>query len=92
MDERILQELSKALTLLVFRNGAVESLHAMGACLDDDTMEKLNRDVNNRIYTVLAVLFNGTDEDITRLERTMNFLARYYGHNWDPAGITDIMM
>lgn len=92
MDECILQALSKALTLLVFRNGAVETLHSSGACLDDDTMRKLNRDVNNRIYTVLAVWFNGTDADITHLERTLNFLAKFYGHNWDPAKTVDILM
>lgn len=39
MDERTLQALSKALTLLVFRNGIVENLHADGVCLDDKTMK-----------------------------------------------------
>ena len=92
MDERTLQALSKALTLLVFRNGTVETLHATSACLDDDTMRELNRDVNNRIYTVLTVCFNGTDEDINRLERSLNFLAKFYGHNWDPAKTVDILM
>ena len=92
MDERILQPLSKALTLLLFRNGAVETLHASGACLDDDTMMKLNKDVNNRIYTVLTVWMNGTDEDIVRLERSLNFLAKFYGHNWDAARTIDILM
>lgn len=92
MAERILQALSKALTHLVFRNGAVETLHSSGACLDDDTMGKLNRDVNNRIYTVLAVWFNGTGADITHPEHTLNFLATYYGHNWDPAKTVDILM
>ena len=92
MDERTLQALSKALTLLVFRNGAVETLHASGACLDDGTISILNRDVNNRIYTVLTVWLNGTDEDINRLERSVNFLAKFYGHNWDPAKTVDILM
>lgn len=92
MDESMLQALSKALTHLVFRNGAVETLHASGACLDDDTMKKLNRDVNNRIYTVLTVWMNGTNEDIARLERSLNFLAKFYGHNWDAANPIDILM
>lgn len=92
MDERTLQALSKALTILVFRNGAVEALHSHGACLDDDTMEKLNRDINNRIYTVLTVWLNGTEEDIHRLERSLNFLAKFYGHNWDPAKTIDILL
>ena len=92
MDERTLQALSKALTLLVFRNGAVETLHASGACLDDGTLAILNRDVNNRIYSVLTVWFNGTDEETVRLERSLNFLAKYYGHNWDSAKKVDILM
>lgn len=92
MDERTLQALSKSLTLLIFRNGSVETLHADGACLDDDTMAKLNRDVNNRIYTLLTVWFNGTDEETDRLERSLNFLAKYYGQNWDQAKIVDILM
>ena len=91
MDERTLQALSKALTLLIFRNGAVEDLHTGGACLDNTAMAKLNRDVNNRIYTVLTVWLKGSDEDIHRLERSLNFLARYYGHNWDPAKPVDIL-
>lgn len=85
MDERTLQALSRALTHLVFRNGVVESLHAGDATLDDATMERLNRDVNNRFYTLLTIWFNGTDDELNRLERTLNFLARFYGRNWDPA-------
>lgn len=85
MDERTLQALSRALTHLVFRNGVVESLHAGDAALDDTTMEKLNRDVNDRFYTLLTIWFNGTDDELNRLERTLNFLARFYGRNWDPA-------
>ena len=92
MDERTMQALSKALTHLVFRNGAVETLHAGGVCLDDDTMGKLNRDVNNRIYTVLTVWLNGTEEEMKRLESWLYFLAKYYGCNWDPAKIVDILM
>ena len=54
MDERTLQAFSKALTHLVFRNGVVENLHADGACLDNETMEKLNKDINDRFYTLLV--------------------------------------
>ena len=92
MDERTLQALSKALTHLVFRNGVVENLHADGACLDNETMEKLNKDINNRIYTLLTIWFNGTYEEGIRLERTLNFLAKFYGKNWDKAKVIDILM
>lgn len=92
MDERTLQALSKALTHLVFRNGAVENLHSECACLDDETMKKLNIDVNNRVYTVLAIWFNGTEEEVERLEYMLNFLARYYGQSWDQAEVVDFSM
>lgn len=85
MDERTLQALSRALTHLIFRNGIVEGLHAKNAILDDTTMELLNRDVNNRFYTLLTIWFNGTDDELGRLEQTLNFSAKFYGRNWDPA-------
>ena len=85
MDEQTLQALSRALTLLIFRNGAVEELHAKGERLTDETMRILNMDINNRFYTLLALWFNGTEEDNAKLERTLNFLARFYGREWDKA-------
>ena len=91
MDERTLQALSKALTLLVFRNGAVESLHASYAALDDATMKVLNKDVNNRFYTVLSIWFNGTEGDVERLERALNLVARFYGQDWDNAEFVKIL-
>ena len=72
-DERMLQVLSRALTHLVFPNGVVESLHVNGAVLDDATMEQLNRDVNNRFYTLLTIWIYGTDDELERLEQTFNF-------------------
>lgn len=92
MDERTLQALSKALTHLVFRNGAVENLHAEGACLDDETMKQLNIDINNRIYTVIDIWFNGTENEVERLEYILNFLAKYYGQSWYPAEWIDLLM
>jgi len=85
MNERTLQALAKALTLLVFRNGAVENLHASYAALDDATMKILNKDVNNRFYTVLSIWFNGTEGEVEKLEKALNFLAKYYGRDWDKA-------
>ena len=90
MDERTLQILSRALTHLVFRNGVAESLHASGATLDDATMEMLNRDVNNRFYTLLTIWFFGTDDEVEKLEQTLTFSARFYGRNWAPAVKIDI--
>jgi len=91
-DEQTLQALSKALTHLVFRNGIVEKLHAADANLDDATMKKLNIDINNRIYTVLDIWFNGTEEEVERLESILNFLAKYYGKSWNPAEWINLLM
>ena len=92
MDERTLQALSKALTHLIFRNGVVENLHADGACLDNETMEKLNNDINDRFYIVLSIWFNGTDEEEISLERTLNFLAKFSGQDWEKAKEIDILV
>lgn len=92
MDEKELQALSRALTHLVFRNGIVENLHANSACLDDETMKKLNKDVNNRVYTLLTIWINGTDKEAEYLECTLNFLAKFYGQNWDKAKLVDMLM
>ena len=77
---------------MIRREGMVENLHAEGACLNDETMKQLNIDINNRIYTVLDIWFNGTEEDVERLERILNFLARYYGKSWNPAEWIDLLM
>lgn len=92
MDEQTLQALSKSLKHLVFRNGIIENLHAADANLDDETMKQLNMDINNRIYTVLDIWFNGTEEEVERLEHILNFLARYYGNSWNQAEWIDLLM
>ena len=91
MDDQTLQALSKALTLLIFRNGAVENCAASEAILDDVTMKILNKDVNNRFYTVLSIWFNGSVEDVEKLERALNFLVRFYGQDWDKAEFVGII-
>ena len=90
MDEKSLQALSKALTHIIFRNGVVEDLHAgEGARLTDDIMKILNKDVNNRIYTLLSLWFGGEEEqDILFKMLDMNML---YGKNWDQASIPEDM-
>ena len=92
MDERTPQALSKALTLLIFRNSIIEYLHTDGTCLNDTDMTKLNRDINNRFYTLLTLWFYGTDEEIKRLEHTLNFLAKNYENDWDKAERVKILM
>lgn len=45
--------------------------------MDDETMTKLNQEINNHLYTLLMIWFSGTEEEAENLERTLNFLARY---------------
>lgn len=92
MDEHTLQDLSKALTLLIFRNSVIEDLHTGGRCLHDAEMLLLNRDINNRFYTLLTVWFNGTHTEKDRLAHTLDFLARHYGNDWDRAERVALLM
>ena len=57
MMEEKLQNTSRALTHLVFRNAIVEKLHSEGKCLDDETMKLFDKDINNRLYTYLSACF-----------------------------------
>lgn len=64
MNEERLQNMSRALAHLVFRNGIVEELHSEGRCLDNETMKILNKDINNRMYTYLSACFGGDEIEI----------------------------
>lgn len=66
--------------------------HADGACLENKTMKKLNKEINNQLYTLLSIWFNGTDVEERCLERTLNFLVKFYGQNGDKAKEIDILM
>ena len=49
-------------------------------------------DINNRFYSLLTIWFNGSDEDAVNLERTLNFMVKVYGRNWDKAQTVDMLM
>lgn len=84
MDDELIQRISKALTHLVYRNTIVEDLHAEGACLDDKTMKIINKEVNNRIYTLLKWYFSGNEEDRNLVIQLISF-SRMFGSDWDKA-------
>ena len=90
MNEQMLQDLSRALTHPVYRNTAVEDLHMAGAVLDDKTMKIINKEVNNRIYTLLNWYLLGTDEERTQLEKLVNWAANFGRNSWDKAEMLDI--
>lgn len=89
MDEALLQQISKSLTHLVFRNTVVEDLHAKEAVLNDETMKILNKEVNNRIYTLLKWYTSGREEDRKAVSELISFSA-LYGSGWDPAEMLEI--
>ena len=80
MNEEILQNMSRALTHLVFRNGIVEKLHSEGRCLDNETMKILNKDINNRMYTYLSACFAGDEIELEKLVRCLIHI--YYFQNF----------
>ena len=84
MGEELLQTISKSLTHLVYRNTIVEDLHAEGASLDDETMKIINKEVNNRIYTLLNWYFSENEEDRDFVAQLVSF-SSMFGSDWDKA-------
>jgi len=89
-EDESLQNLSRALTHLIFRNTVVEDLHAEGAVLNDETMKIINKEVNNRIYTLLKKYTSGTDEDRARITELVMFSSMFGKNTWDAAELLDL--
>ena len=85
MDEEVLQDISRALTHLVYRNTIVEDMHAQGAIMDDKTMKIINKEVNNRIYTLLKWYLSGSEEDREAVKMMVCFASNYGRGTWDKA-------
>lgn len=85
MNEETLQDISRALTHLVYRNTIVEDLHAQGAILDDEAMKIINKEVNNRIYTLLKWYLSESEEDRKIVEGLVCFSSIYGRGTWDRA-------
>ena len=71
------QVLARGLAHLIWRNGAVESLHAEEAPLTDDVMKQLNKDVYNRIYSLLTM-------DPEKAHKLAVLYGFWFGQDWDP--------
>lgn len=89
--EAELQELSRGLTHLIFRNARlVEELHVKQMAMDDEVMKILNIEINNRIYTLLTILLYGTEEERLDLLRHIQ-LSSFYGRGtWETARKVEI--
>lgn len=56
MSEEELQNISRALTHMLFRNvPLVEKIHAKRLVIDQELMKRLNIEINNRIYSLLYI-------------------------------------
>ena len=85
MDERELQEFSRSLTHLIFRNSSVvEKYHEIKAPLDNAVMKDLNKEIHSRIYTLLKWV---TSEDVEKniIADELFRLSAIYGKEWDDA-------
>ena len=59
-------------------------MHAEGASLVDETMKIINKEVNNRIYTLLNWYFSEKEEDRDFVAQLVSF-AGIFGSDWDKA-------
>ena len=64
----------------------------LARCLDNETMKILNKDINNRMYTYLSACFGGDEIELEKLDKTINYLAKYYGNDWNKAEKMKILM
>ena len=83
--------LSKAFAVACFRNGKIEDFHSEIKELTDDCMRELNKDVCNRIYTLLSLLTSDTDLDYEALKNLVAFSA-LYAQSWDNPEIEEDMI
>lgn len=65
--------------------------------MDERTLQAVSRALAllvspNGVVKTLRASDACLDEDTNRLERSLNFLAKHYGHNWDHAKTVDILM
>lgn len=91
-DKDFVERLAKAITHIVYRNGIIENIHSNpDKNLYDSDMKLINKEVHNRIYTLLLTLFSD-DRMANRIKRDCIFepwpiCAWNFGTNWDKAEI-----
>lgn len=85
MDEKELQDFSRSLTHLIFRNSSiVEDYHEKKAPLDNAVMKDLNKEIHSRIYTLLKWM-SSDDEEKNIIADELIRLSAIYGKDWDDA-------
>lgn len=82
MDQWTIDQLAKAVTHYIFRNGPVEDMHAAGKLTQAD-MKTLNQYMVNKLATLLSLHRSG---DYLKLVVLLSYFL-HYGSDWDPAQI-----
>ena len=78
MSEEELQNISRALTHMLFRNvPLVEEIHTKRLVIVRELMKRLNIEINNRIYSLLNIWFCGSEEEMQELLRHIWFSSIY---------------
>ena len=91
IKEEEIQDISRALTHMLFRNvPLVEEIHTKQLVIDQETMKKLNIEINNRIYSLLYIWFYGSEEEIQMLIKHIEFCSLYGRGTWDKARKVEI--
>ena len=91
MKEEQLQDISRALTHMLFRNvPLVEEIHTKQLFIDQNMMKKLNIEINNRIYSMLYIWFYGSEDEIQMLLKHIEFSSMYGRGTWEPARKVEI--
>ena len=91
IKEEDLQDISRALTHMLFRNvPLVEEIHAKQLIIDEEMMKNLNIEINNRIYSMLYIWFYGSEDEIQMLFKHIEFSSMYGRGTWDKARKVEI--
>ena len=91
IKEEDLQDISRALTHMLFRNvPLVEESHAKQLIIDEEMMKNLNIEINNRIYSMLYIWFYGSEDEIQMLFKYIEFSSMYGRGTWEPARKVEI--
>jgi len=76
------KDIAKALTIECYRNSYIEDLHSNIKELNDEEMKKLNKDICNRVYSILLLFFANSDKGYDILADITAF-NKIYGAHWD---------
>ena len=95
INEAMLMEVAKIMTVVIYRNSVIEDVHAgegFGAKnfkgIPDCCMKEINKSVCNRMYTMLKMLCSSDDIDLQRLEVLLS-MGVCMSSNWDMPEIDD---